>query len=210
MLSVEKLISCRDRIQEEAKKYGFVNVCITAKEELEEEPFKFMVDFNSTYPPKERYFSFKKFLQELLENEYITLCYYSDLKKWLIDPGFPSIQYTLDSAIPLNELTNEPFTDQFARQIAKSQTVCNEVKEQDHKPLEKEKAAESSKKRSFEQIVNDSRNSALGKGADDSSPEKTNKEKKCKVDSKVEKIKYSKDARNLSDRGNGQSIVRGS
>ena len=210
MLNVEKLISCGVRIQEEAKKYGFINICITAKEELEEEPFKFMVDFDGAYPPKESYFSFKKFLQELLGNEYITLCYYSDLKKWLIDPGFPSIQYTLDSAIPLNELTNEPFPDQFARQVAKSRLVSKEVEEQSHKLEEKEEAAESSRKRSFRQVVQDSRNAVLEKGTDDSSPENKNKGKKCKVDPEAERLKYSEDARNLTGKENRQSIVRGS
>ncbi|KIE05940.1 hypothetical protein NF27_CG01200 [Candidatus Jidaibacter acanthamoeba] len=200
MLNVEKLISCRNRIQEEAKKYGFVNVRIGAEEGLEEYPREIILNFNSNKSSKESYFPFREFLQQLL-NADITLNFHSDLLEWLIDPGFPSIQYTLDSAIPLNELTNEPFPDQFTRQMAKTRLVSKEVEEKSYKIEEKEEAVEGSKKRSFRQIVQDSRNPALEKGADDSSAENKNKRKKCKVDPETERPKYSEDARNLADRG---------
>lgn len=209
MLSIEELISYKDKIQEEAKKYGFCNVCITTKKDLEEDPFKFMVDFKGDYPPKESYSSFKNFLQGLLGNEYITLCYRIDLTKWLVNPGFPSIQYTLDTAIPLEELTHEPFPAQFARQLAKSQSVHKEVEEQNYKLKEKTEAVVDSRKRKLEGAVEDSRNTGLKKPADESSPEKLSeiKEKKRWADPKVKRPKLGKDWRNSADNREEQKPV---
>lgn len=130
MFEPNDLIKLRASIQEEGGKYNFKNIAIAASsQEAIDFPSQFIADYkNGETPSPDDFSNFSLYLKNTFPNSNISFTLRSGLKK-LIDydkDGYKAYQFILDTSILLDDLTKEPFKEQFKKQEGKSKDSAEE------------------------------------------------------------------------------------